>query len=410
MKSKLQGVSIADEKAFTDSWPFFVMLTAFIVAIYVSSLASVPSLRAVERLIPFTFLCVLHAGLNWGAIILTDRRGWVLPYLILQGVIIFAITILSENRGLVIVLYMAMSGMAVGILDDFKSSALAVLGYMALAGVNQYLVWGWASFQVFIVTYISMGMFVFIFVTLYTRQSRERAKANRLLGELEEAHDRLNEYAAQVEDLTLAAERQRMARELHDTLAQGLAGLILQLEAVDSRLTKGQVEAAGGIVQQAMERARTTLAEARRAIADLRSEGVIEGDLVGSVCKEVERFRSATGINVSTAYQPLPEIPASIREHALRAISEGLTNIAQHAQAANVNLHIEVRDHALEVLLKDDGMGFAPEQLDDRSGHYGLIGLRERARMVGGSLNVESKPGEGTIMVLRIPINGGPTS
>jgi len=91
-----------------------------------------------------------------------------------------------------------------------------------------------------------------------------------LLAELESANRQLTEYAARVEDLTIAAERQRMARELHDTLSQGLAGLILQLEAADAHLAADRPERARGILEQSMEKARGTLKEARQVIDDLR--------------------------------------------------------------------------------------------------------------------------------------------
>ena len=106
---------------------------------------------------------------------------------------------------------------------------------------------------------------------MYSRQADARVKAQELLAELEAANRRLTESADQIEDLTLANERQRMARELHDTLAQGLAGLILQLEAADSHLASGHPDRAQAIVQQAMTRARETLAESRRAIDGLRA-------------------------------------------------------------------------------------------------------------------------------------------
>jgi NarL family two-component system sensor histidine kinase YdfH len=392
------------EQGFGDAWPFFLILILVIIAMYVWSIATVPGLLAPGKLILFTSLCVLHVGLYWFTPRFIQRPRTHAPILILQGGIIFSISLLSENQGMVLGLYMAMSGLALGILQDLKRSAIPIAGYMILAGFNYYLAWGWDSIGSFVLLYIPMILFVTIYVTLYGRQSYEREKANRLLAELEGAHSQLSEYAVQVEDLTLSAERQRMARELHDTLAQGLAGLILQLEAVDSHLSKGQAEQAGGIVRQAMERARSTLAEARRAIADLRAEGMIDNDLIESVRKEVERFQSATGITVSSTFHSLPEIPASIGEHAMKAISEGLANIAQHAQAQNVLLRISMEDKSLKVLLKDDGEGFEVEQRVGRDGHYGLIGLRERARLVGGQLVVDSKPGEGTTLTLWIPL------
>jgi len=402
-------ISLKRAQGFRDGWPFFVVLTVIIMAMYVWSINSTPSLSTPERLIPFTLLCALHAGLYWISPRLAWRHRLQAIYLILQGGIIFVIASLSENLGVVFGLYVGISGIAIGMLEDLKLSAIPLVGYMALAGLNYYLAWGAESLGGFISLYIAVLLFVMVYIILFGLQSRERDKAKQLLAELEQAHTKLGEYASQVEDLTLTAERQRMARELHDTLAQGLAGLILQLEAVDSNLLQGQAEQAGAIVQQAMDRARSTLAEARRAITNLRSEGLIDNDLVEAVRKEVARFRSATGIAVSSIYHPLPEIPASLNEHALRAIREGLTNIARHAQAQRVSLHIGMNDQALVLLLKDDGVGFDAEQGVGREGHYGLIGLRERARLVGGSMVVESEPGKGTTLILRLPLKDNGT-
>jgi NarL family two-component system sensor histidine kinase YdfH len=392
------------EQGFGDAWPFFLILTLVILVTYVWSVATVPSLLAPGRLILFTLLCIVHAALHWLTPRIIQNPKTHAPILILQGGIIFSLAVLSENQDMVLGLYLGMSGLALGVLQDLKRSAIPLMGYMLLAGINYYLAWGFESIGSFVVLYIPMMLFVTIYVTLYGRQSYEREKASQLLAELEQAHGQLSEYAVQVEDLTLAAERQRMARELHDTLAQGLAGLILQLEAVDSHLSQNQAEQARGIVQQAMERARSTLAEARRAIADLRSEGLIDNDLVESARKEIERFQSATGIDVSSTFHPLPDIPASIGEHAIRTISEGLTNIAKHAQASRVHLRLGMDGETLEVRLKDDGEGFEVDEKVGRDGHYGLIGLRERARLIGGQLHIESQPGDGTSLILRIPL------
>ena len=193
-------------------------------------------------------------------------------------------------------------------------------------------------------------------MSLYTRQAEARARAQALLSELETAHRELAEYAARVEDLTLAAERQRMARELHDTLAQGLAGLILQLEAANSHLANGRAERAQEILVQAMARARNTLADARRAIGDLRQEAAVPGDLSEAVREEAGRFSAATGIPCTLDLASLPSLPDDIREHALRVVSEGLTNVARHAQASQVWIRLASSGDCLEVEVRDDGV------------------------------------------------------
>ena len=220
-----------------------------------------------------------------------------------------------------------------------------------------------------------------------------------------EANRRLEQYAVQVQELTSANERQRMARELHDTLAQGLAGLILQLEAADSHLTRGNAERAQTIVEQAMTRARTTLADARRAIDDLRVSEAAPREMESVIRAEAEQFLTTTGIPVVLDIARLPELDANVQETIVRAVREGLTNIARHARAQNVWLGVALEQDAVCVTLRDNGIGFDTERAQASNGHYGLLGLRERAEIAGGELTISSAEASGTTMVLRVPVN-----
>jgi NarL family two-component system sensor histidine kinase YdfH len=186
-------------------------------------------------------------------------------------------------------------------------------------------------------------------------------------------------------------------------LAQGVAGLILQLEAVDSHLTAGRTERAQGIVQQAMARARATLADARRAIDDLRVVPPAAG-LADALRHEVTRFTDATGIPCTLDFTLTDSLPEATAEHLLRIVVEGLTNIARHAQAARAWVNVAESDDELTIEVGDDGVGFDPTSAFDQPGHYGLLGMRERARLAGGTLAVESAPGNGTRLTLRLPL------
>jgi NarL family two-component system sensor histidine kinase YdfH len=277
-----------------------------------------------------------------------------------------------------------------------------VAAYAILASVNQVLAWGWGALFGWWILFGPMLFFVVVYVVMFTRETQSRRRTQQLLEELEAAHQQLAEYATKVEELTLSGERQRMARELHDTLAQGLAGLILQLEAVDSHLGQDHPDQAQAIVHQAMGRARVTLADARRAIQDLRDGTPPIDNLSDAIRQEVGRFTTATGIPCELELSPPTEIPTSVHEHARRAVAEGLTNIARHAQANNVWLRLGESDGMLEIALRDDGVGFDPTI--EMGGHYGLVGLRERARLAGGSLKLISEPGAGTMLTLVLPL------
>jgi two-component system, NarL family, sensor histidine kinase YdfH len=261
---------------------------------------------------------------------------------------------------------------------------------------------GWQGASLGLLTVLPITVFILTYVIMYRRQVEVRYRVQSLLEELEVAHRQLAEYAVRIEDLTLTAERQRMARELHDTLAQGLAGLILQLEAANTHLADHNAARTTTILEQAIMRARQTLAEARSVIDDLRSDRPNSGDLSGALHHEARRFTDATGIPCSLEVDDLAGLPANTYEHILRIVAEGLTNIALHARAGAVTLSAHRRDGHIELELKDDGVGFDARPEAAQKGHYGLIGMRERARLIGGVLTVESAPGSGTIVRLSI--------
>jgi len=384
--------------------PFYAILMLVLVLVYWMALQTAPSLREPQRLIPFTGLLIFHAALHWWSLRLPARPRWTLPYFALQTIVTFIIGLVTSGHGVVLGLYLALAGEAVGMLEDLQRSMPLVAAILGAAVLNFGVTLGWSALPGWLALVIPMLFFVMVYVTMFGRQMRGRQEAQRLLRELEIAHRQLGEYAGRVEDLTVTAERQRMARELHDTLAQGLAGLILQLEAADSHLGRDEGEKAQAIVRQAMLRARSTLADARRAIGQLRAESLPPADLEQAVRQEAERFSAAPGIHCSVQIE-LPEaVPESVTENALRAVSEALTNTARHARANSAWVEIAPLGNALRVSVRDDGTGFelAQQQTQD---HYGLLGLRERARLAGGTLEVSSAPGRGTLLQVTLPLS-----
>lgn len=192
---------------------------------------------------------------------------------------------------------------------------------------------------------------------------------------------------------------------MHDTLAQDLVGLTLQLERVDLHLDKKRFERARELVQQAMSQARATLAEARSAIDDLRANTLDPNDLLLALQREINRFRATTSIACVTDISALSAMPESLCEHVLRAITEGLTNVARHSQAHQVWVCAQLSEAMLTIEVRDDGIGFDSTAVVTQKGHYGLLGLRERARLGGGHLDIESSVGKGTVLRLHLPVN-----
>ncbi len=151
--------------------------------------------------------------------------------------------------------------------------------------------------------------------------------------------------------------------------------------------------------------ARATLTDARGAIDDLRATSVPEQDLPEVIKDNIRRVMSATGIACCCDVELLASLPATLADQAVRAIMEGVTNVARHARATRlwVSVTHEGTDVAVEV--RDDGIGFDPATMAITSGHYGLLGVRERARAAGGELIIDSAPGAGTLLHLRLPLS-----
>ncbi|NBD35492.1 MAG: hypothetical protein GVY30_05785, partial [Chloroflexi bacterium] len=265
---------------------FFVIVTLVLGGTAAMAIRSIPALQEPARLIPFVTLMLVHITLYWLSPAFITSTRQIVIYLVVQAALIFVITLFPRDFSIVLGLYPALLGIAVGMLHEKRRVILTVVIWLGLVTGNLLLIQGNDMLWTWLLYAPPLTLFVVIYVVLYMRQVEARDHAQRLLHELEIAHAELAEHAERIEALTLAAERQRMARELHDTLAQGLAGLLLQLEAADSHLDAGRGERAQGIVQQAMARARATLAEARWAIDDLRATQLSAPDLAAAIRDE----------------------------------------------------------------------------------------------------------------------------
>ena len=229
------------------------------------------------------------------------------------------------------------------------------------------------------------------------------------IGELGENLNRvavdLQTLLADREQVAALEERERMARELHDTLAQGVVGLVLQLEAVKHYLSEGEVAESQLIVTEATTQARDALRQARAAIDDLRAEALFAPDFIAVVTRRTQKFSASNNLSVELDTQ-LPDsllLPSPISLHAQRALAEMLANVARHAEATTVYVTLWLKDGCMLIEVADNGAGFDVETAV-RPGHYGLIGLKERARLTGGHFSINSSPTSGTTALLHLPL------
>ncbi len=210
-------------------------------------------------------------------------------------------------------------------------------------------------------------------------------------------YTRSTEYGA-------AEERNRLAREIHDTLAQGLAAISMQLETAEALLeSDADSENIQKAIHQALTLTRTNLEEARRSVLDLRAAPLEGRDLPEALQALSLKLSEESGIlikfSVTGGNRPLP---VRLETGLYRIAQEALTNVIQHAHANHVVVKLVLLPDHVKLIVKDDGRGFEPERIPPK--RFGLQGLAERTKLLGGRLIVESNPGSGTRVEATIPI------
>lgn len=242
---------------------------------------------------------------------------------------------------------------------------------------------------------IILGM-VGIMVNQLVRVQRTQAKAlHEANARLHDANARLRDYATTREHLIASQERNRLAREMHDTLAHALAAAMVQLEAVKV-VWDTQPERAKRLVGESAETVHEGLQETRRALQALRAETLESIGFVESIHELATTIQARYGIGVSIDANSALTWLSSEQEHIIyRIIQESVLNSATHAQAQHIHVLLDVKDDTLKVSVCDDGVGFEPGTANPQD-HFGIQGMRERAEMIGAELDIVSRIGQGT--------------
>ncbi|MEQ4719126.1 sensor histidine kinase [Nonomuraea sp. B19D2] len=193
-------------------------------------------------------------------------------------------------------------------------------------------------------------------------------------------------------------ERHRVAGEIHDTVAQDLVALIGQLNAADRACA---APARRRHLDQAAELARRSLSEARRSVRALRPEPLESARLPEAITGMAESWSRAAGVDLMLEITGTPvALAADVEATLFRVAQEALANVAKHARATRTGLTLSYTDETVLLDVRDDGTGFAPQKPADG---FGLDGMRQRVRGVGGTLDIESEPGQGTAVAAAVP-------
>lgn len=284
-----------------------------------------------------------------------------------------------------------------------------VLGIIAVAIVCSLAQTGGVRSPIFTFPFFALFLLVNLVVassmTMFDRQrqrtSEALAQANASLREAQARNLELqDQLVAQAREAGVTQERSRLAREIHDTIAQDLVAIIAQLSAASGPAPTPEAAAEQRRrLDQAEQTARSALAEARRSVQALSSPRLDTDDLPAALGRLLESWQDATGATAHLTTRGRVRAGGA-DEVALRIAQEALANAAHHAGASSVRLLLDYEDDALCIEIADDGTGF---HTDSATHGHGLRSMRDRARQIGGECSVESAPGAGTRVRARLP-------
>ncbi|MFD0557209.1 signal transduction histidine kinase [Stackebrandtia endophytica] len=294
-----------------------------------------------------------------------------------------------------------------GVATTSMIMAASYLGGVAFASVK----WWWMWLALSLVTSL-LATASFRFMTVWEQRNQHQKRA---LDELHEANRKLEaalaENAAlhaqllvQAREAGVTDERQRMAREIHDTLAQSLAGILTQLQAAEQ--TGHDPAVWRGHLASSMELARNSLVEARRTVHAVEPVQLADARLPEAIDDVARRWSAANDIvAVLTTTGEHRPMHTEVEVTLLRAAQEALTNVAKHANAGRVGLTLSYMDDLVTLDVRDDGIGFDPaaEPVGSDTGGFGLAGMRQRVQRLAGRLDIESEPGGGTAVSASVP-------
>jgi signal transduction histidine kinase len=275
---------------------------------------------------------------------------------------------------------------------------LAVISTLSFMGT-----YGFGSGLLTVQVYSGGYLFFGAFGRALVRAQEAQERSERLYHELQAAHEQLQDYVFRVEELAVAQERNRLAREVHDSLGHRMTVSAVQLEGAQ-RLIAKDPEKAAEMVGTVREQVKQALAELRQTVATLREPVETGMAIQHSLQRLVNSFEDATGLTVNMTIEEIPSLPDTQRSVLFRIAQEALTNVQRHASAESVWLTLFRQENTIRLLVSDNGVGF-PDNAEEIS--FGLRGIRERAVQLGGSCSFENRVGGGAQVSVSLPLPEG---
>ncbi len=284
----------------------------------------------------------------------------------------------------------------------FKIGAAWLLAYTLITTVFMFASSG-ISGLIDLLPYTAGYVFFGFFGWTMVQAQKDRQRSEELLADLQAAHEKLQRYTEQVEELTITEERSRIAREMHDTLGHRLTIAAVQLEGA-ARLIHTNPQRTETIIKTVHEQVKEGLAELRRTVAMMRAPVDEDLPLPQALTRLTTAVKEATGLNLKLEMDDsLPALTSGQRHALFRAAQEGLTNIERHASASEARICLFREGDRVSLLIEDNGIGLNPA---GKKEGLGLTGMRERASLLNGEFAIQPREGGGTRLFFTLPVPG----
>ena len=301
-------------------------------------------------------------------------------------------------------LYIALS-LSVTRYLPLKASSYWLGGLCVILTASLALVFGPAEGLSYIPTYIGGVLFIGLYGRANRKEEEARTRSEELAARLQEANRRLKVYAERAEEVATAQERARLARELHDAVTQTVFSMNLTAEG--ARLAcESTPKKVPGMLDRLQELGRDALAEMRSLVDELRPRTVAEIGLVDSLQRHLAVRRRREGLDVQLAVTGEERGGEAMKQALFRTAQEALNNVQRHSGVKKAVVELGFAEREVRLRVRDAGRGFQPEAAAGGES-FGLVNMRERVEAAGGSFRLDSKPGAGTTVEARIPLEPG---
>lgn len=324
-------------------------------------------------------------------------------YFLMQLAIIIVLVLIPHSdaaKDYYINLVIPLSGQAIWDLPGrFGKIWVALLSIFCIVSMVAY--YNGVEGLSFGLSYVAGCLLVTILSTATQKADRAQTKSLALLAELQTANWKLKEYASQVESLAITEERNRMARELHDSVSQTIFSMTLTAQAARI-LLDSDLDRVASLLGHLQSLSQNALAEMRTLIQEFRKNSVVENGLVPALQKQISSRLAQDGLIVDLKITGENQLPRPIEEGIFRIVQEGLNNVVKHAKTNQAVVRLNFLENKVTLDIEDQGYGFETAKARADKGHMGLRGMKERVLDLGGTIKVDSEPGHGTFIQIEI--------